>query len=408
MSDAIVIRPATPADFDEIARVKAIGFGSDEARNRARLESNPRYNHTHMVVAKIKGETAGVATAFPTQLWLSGVPIHAGAVAGVTTLPKYRRRGVATNMMQILLERMRQEQLALSILYPFSHPYYRRLGYGTAGLVHAYRIAPGDLSVFSEAQSVRPFTPDDLPAVRSLYRGELTWFDGRLTRSNAWWKAIQATAQERREIQAVYDDGGLDGYLRYRFQKNDTGKRDLIVVEMFTASDAAYRGLWGYLAGQMANAIYYLAPPDEPVHQLLANPLAVEAKNNGWIFNEVYNVAPSFMLRIIDIEEALTSRFYPPDMMGEAVFKIDDPQLPANAEPIALRLVDGRPETSPAGDRKPQVETDIVTFSQIYCGFLPPAQARRLNRLTIDDDLLVWLGRAMAAHPLFIHAGDWF
>lgn len=408
MSETITVRPITPADFDDVARIKVAGFGGDEARQRANLEDNPRYNYTHVVAAELAGEMVGVATAFPAQMWLSGVPVQAGAVAGVTTLAQFRGRGAATQMMQALLERMRQEKTPLSILYPFSHAFYRRLGYGTASLVHVYRVAPGNLPPFPEAAAVRPFSAEDLPAVRSLYRGQLSWFDGRLARTNAWWEAIMARAVERNEVQVVYDADGIHGYLRYSVREQAGGARELVISEMFSRDDAAYRGLWGYLAGQTARLIHYYAPPDEPLYQLLADPLAVDAANRGWVFNDVYTVTPGFMLRLVHLAEALTARFYPSDMLGEVVLKIDDPQLPANAEPVALRLVDGRPETAPAGDRQPQIESDIVTFSQVYCGFLTPTEAHRLRRLQAGDDALAWLSKAMATQPLFIHGGDWF
>jgi predicted acetyltransferase len=408
MSESVTVRPISQDDLDDVTRLKVIGFGGDADRIRADLESNPRFDLSHVVVAEIEATVVGVATAFPTQLWLSGVPVPAGAVAGVTTQPQYRRRGVAAQMMQFLLERMRRQGLAISILYPFSHAYYRKLGYGTASLVHTYRIAPANLPRFDETQAVRPFGADDLPAVRSLYRAQLSWYDGRLTRNSAWWNAILERAKDRDEIQVVYDSNGVEGYLRYRYRPHGGGSQILALTEIFTSSDAAYRGLWGYLAGQSVELIEYHAPPDAPLYQLLANPIGVDAQHNGWVFNEVYSASPALMLRVLDVAEALMARFYPSDMLGEVVIQVDDRQLPANCERISLRLVDGRPETAPAGDLEPDLRTDIGTLSQIYCGFLSPTDAHRLKRLTANEETLIWLSKAMMVQPLFIQAGDWF
>ena len=94
--------------------------------------------------------------------------------------------------------------------------------------------------------------------------------------------------------------------------------------------------------------------------------------------------------------------------MGSRVLQIADPHLPQNQKPIRLRIVDGRGETHPAENETPDIRTDIVTFSQIYCGFLHPVQARRQGKLSGDDESVAWLGQAMAAKPLFIHQNDWF
>jgi hypothetical protein len=95
-------------------------------------------------------------------------------------------------------------------------------------------------------------------------------------------------------------------------------------------------------------------------------------------------------------------------MMGNRVLKVHDPKIPQNEAPINFRIVDGRPDILPIEGKEPDLETDIVTFSQIYCGFLPPDTARRLGRLKADDDTIAWIERAMRTNPLYIHPGDWF
>jgi hypothetical protein len=95
-------------------------------------------------------------------------------------------------------------------------------------------------------------------------------------------------------------------------------------------------------------------------------------------------------------------------MMGHRVFKIHDPQLSVNEKLINFRIVDGRPDILPDDGKDPDIETDIVTFSQVFCGFMSPEAARRLGRLQADDETILWLERAMAANPLYIQPGDRF
>jgi predicted acetyltransferase len=339
-------------------------------------------------------------------MWLSGVPMSVGAVAGVATLPHYRRNGVASKMMKFAIARMVADGYALSVLFPFSHKYYNRFDYGTIGDLHAYQITPKNLMVFEERHNVRPFRPDDLPMMGVMYKGQMTWHNGWFTRSNEWWGQLI----ERWPHIVVFDNDGLiEGYGAYDLQTNRQGERILRLIEFFAADGAAYRGLIGYLAVQNeADVIEYLAPPDTPLRHLLHQPIADKGLNRGWIFNDLCHVTPGPMGRIINLPAALTTRFYDRTISGERVIKLTDPLLPVNEEPIIFRVVDGRPETQSADGLAPQIATDVCTFSQILCGYLSAKEAQYIGRLQADEGSCSWLDQVIADAPLFIQAGDWF
>ncbi len=403
----ISVRQATINDLDAIAYLRSVGFGSNQADVRARLQKNPYYNYRHIIIAEVDGKPVGTACAFPAKMWLGGTPIPMGAVAAITTHPRYRLQGVANAMMLALLKRMADKGLAISTLFPVDHPLYYKYGYAAAALWHAYSIHPHNLPFFAEIEHVRPFAAADLPALRSLYRGnQLSGADGRLARSEAVWRWILVDGpRAAQNYSVVYDDGGVEGYLQYTI----TDANILKITEIVAHTDAAFRGLWAYAGAQPEIAsVDYIAPADAPIFHLLNTPADSHGGNRGWVFNDVFHVTSSFMLRVVNLAQSLTTRFYPADMMGSRVLKIYDPQLPANEHPLRFRIVDGRAETELASNRAPHIETDIITFSKIYAGFLHPAMARRLGKLDADDASVAWLGQAMAARPLFIHPADWF
>ncbi len=403
----IVVRPAEVSDIESIAQLRSIGFGTDAAVVRAHIKNNPRYTIRDIVMADVDGESCGTACAFSAPMWLSGVPVSMGAVAGVTTHPRYRMKGVAKAMMLYLMRKMADDGLAISTLFPAEHTMYYRYGYGEAAIWHHYSINPQNIPFFDEISAVRPYRDDDRPALQSLYRGtQLSRNDGRLSRPTAWWERFTDAAQRtgmRRLM--VFDDDGVAGYVKLVLD----AKKTLRINELVAHTDAAYRGLWAYVAAQPeVTAIKYHAPADEPLYHLLNTPTDSFGGGRGWIFNDIFHATSTFMLRVINLAQALTERFYPANLQGQVTLKIADPQLPHNSTPLQFRVVDGRAETHPASADAVDVETDIITFSKIYCGFLHPAHARRLGKLTAGDAAVEWLGRAMATRPLYIHPTDWF
>ncbi len=404
--DAVTVRPIVPDELETVAQLRATGFGGDKEKALNAIKNNPRYNASHIIAAKYEGEIVGTSTTFPAQMWLSGVPMSVGAVAAVTVLPEYQNLGVAAKMMKSSIAGMYDQAQALSVLFPFSHKYYRQFGYGTVGDLHAYRIDPNNITVSEEGHKVRPFVMDDLPIMRVLYKGELTWHNGWFTRSNQWWDKI---ISQWPNMMVFDNDDMIAGYYSYDIKSGQDGERILQINEFFAADAEAFRGLISYLAAQdEADVIEYLAPADTPLRHCLRQPIAANAQNRGWIFNDLCHITPGPVARIINLPKALTTRFYTRGVSGRKVLKVADPLIPANEETIAFRLVDGRAETHPAGNKKPDIETDITTLTQILCGYMKAMDAHRLGRFKTDEDTCSWLDKIIVDTPLFIQAGDWF
>jgi predicted acetyltransferase len=407
MLDRVTIRPILADELPAVARMRVIGFGGDQKEAVRRIKNDPRYSHHDIILAEYNGEAIGTATAFPAKMWLSGVPVTIGAVAGVTVLPEFRRKGVAGKMMEFLIMRMFAEGWPMSTLFPFSHKYYRKFDYDTIGDVHAYRINPSNLTVFVEGHQVRPFQADDLPMMRTMHRGQLTWHNGWFTRSNEWWNHIVAHWSE---IMVFENDDMIEGYFSYKITTTERGERVMEIKEFFAAEDAAYRGLIGYLAAQNeADVIEFMAPPDTPLRHALRQPYADDHVIRRWIFRDMCHVTPGMMGRIINLPQALTARFYTRGLSGERTLKVKDRLIPTNEEQFVFRVVDGRAETHSANPDQPaQIETDIATITQILCGYLSAVDARRLGRLMADEDTCIWLDKAITDTPLYVPAGDWF
>ncbi len=405
--DNVTIRPMQAAEMQQVAAMRAAGFNGNPEQTLERLQNNPRYNASHMLVAEHAGGLVGTGTIFPAQMWLSGVPMDVGAVAGVTVLPDFRNNGIAAKLMQHAIGQMHANGRALSVLFPFSHKYYHDLGYGVISDLHAYSFTPDNLAVSSGRENVRPFEPGDLPMMRAVYKGQMTWHNGWFTRSNDWWAKII----ERWPHIVVYDnDGFIDGYLIYQSGSGADGRRTLEIKEFFSAEPEAYQGLLGWLAAQQdIDRIDYLAPADTPLRHSLHQPYAAGGQNRGWIFNDLCHITPGPVGRIINLAKAFTTRFYTRGVSGELTFKVIDPLIPANEEPIVFRLVDGRAETRPAeGKLSSAIETDITTLTQILCGYMKAVEARKLGRFATDEDTCSWLDKIIVDTPLYIQAGDWF
>ncbi|OQY43438.1 MAG: hypothetical protein B6242_14635 [Anaerolineaceae bacterium 4572_78] len=398
--DITVRQAVSDKDFDTIVELYALNYGVDKVSIKSTLEENPRYELSFSMIAESNGSAIGTVWMFPTQLWLSGVPLQAVVISRAAVHPDFSGYDVVRSMVEFLLVKIASLGTAVSVV--FRSPYdniYLSLGFATVTDSHVYRFSPTQLRQFPTCKFVRPFgEKDDVAYVRSIYRGtQLSYADGRLSRQHGFWDYV---TNEKFRVDnnyiMVYDDGVVGGYLKYKITSDDV----LQVVEVLAVDEEAYQGLWGFVAKQSVSAVIYSAPTDGPVLDVLRP----ESFHDGIL---PYQVKEGFLLRVINPTESLISRFYEHNMMGNRVIKIRDQQLPANEEVIRFRIVDGRPDTLPVVSKDVDIDTDIATFSQIFCGYITPKKAHETFKLFVaGDETLLWFGRAMSSKPLYILADD--
>lgn len=403
-------RPITADEIDQVAAFQARAFLGNASDSRARIENNSRYTWRDIFAVEAGGQMAGCLFAFPLDLWLSGVPLKALAIAGVAVPAEQRRRGVAKFMVRQTHAHFRPAGFHIAILYPFAYGFYRALGYEIAEWRHYYRVPPAALKFYPEWRGVRLAEPPDGPDIRAAYDAYLRQRGGVWRSEDTW---IERFHKREAELVAYEDETGLRGYLQYELKwssgaGSETSWVEMTVREMVATTERAERGLLGFLAAQQEQvaAVKLVRAPDEPLVFGLAEPGAFPERRLEFIMRETYQGAGGMMLRVLDIPGAFAARRYPAFVSGAVTLAVDDPEQPG-AGPWRIAFADGHAAIEPA-EGGAQVATDIATLSGLFAGSLKASTARRLARLTGPDDAVALLDAALAVPPLLVQRTDWF
>ncbi|HYO89976.1 MAG TPA: N-acetyltransferase [Candidatus Limnocylindrales bacterium] len=169
----MIIRPETPADYAEIARLLVSAFHEQmaEAVLVALLRQRAAYTPALALVAEIDGAIAGHALFTPCTLQLMGEDVPAVLLAPLAVDTALQKRGIGTLLLEEGHRLAREGGAAVSLL--LGHPsYYPRFGYqmqafGTSTLqvdVHTLRPA-------SPLESLR-LTEADVPMLMKLWEYE--------------------------------------------------------------------------------------------------------------------------------------------------------------------------------------------------------------------------------------------
>lgn len=399
-----VVRRLTRADLPQYAALSAFAFQVDEQAQRGALRLLPP---VALGAFTPDGDRLLAALRiWPFLAYFQGRPVPTGGVASVASWPEVRRQGLVGRLIRESLELMRAEGQAVSALYPFSYPFYRRYGWDLAFTQTLYQIPMGELDAFRRPPGghFRPAEPDDLPALDALYRRFVRRWNGPLLRESSWWQQRVLNHPGRpapgigaRRTVLWEDDHRLQAYVVYGFQSPDpqvpaAEQRLLRVYDWAVEDGGAFRALLSFLVqhDSMAATLILPAPSDWDFLPLLVN-LRVEVQKKA-----------GAMLRIIDMDRFL-QQVVPPrppvapfgddgSPLPEAVeLEVEDELAPWNRGRWLLPLGPGPAqalppdEPGPSGRGRPRLAGSIQVWSQVLSGYLPALQAWHLGLLTLVD-----------------------
>ena len=360
-------RYARKTDLDKMVKLVNLSFPLINFTKEGFTKSS---HHTlkDVIVAEFNKEIAGLLIIPPYKVWILDDMIPMAGIGLVTMSPSVRRRGIASGLMKMAVLECYKQGYPISMLFPFSHQFYKKVGYGLVGEKYVYSFSPLSLTQYDELLNVRLFEKKDLGVVKKVYSESSKKTSFRICRNNKHWKSL--TESKDRNV-VVYDDKGIKGYLIYKYEYSDNRiEQYLRVYEMIYLNDEAYRGLLGFLAAQreQVDSIIYHTTKDDPLHFALSNPRKTRSNARIVSSNAVLEVNADYMLRIVDLKKALLARKDYNNMNLCFSIKVAGDIVEENNKPITVIVKNGKPTIKSGIKSDVVLECDISVFSQIYAG----------------------------------------
>lgn len=323
-----------------------------------------------------------------------------GGLAGVACAADQRGRGHVARLLAESLVRMRNDGQVLSGLYPFAWAFYRRHGWEWVGEKREFTVPTAAIPSHPEGRSVRMYDGlEALEIVKPIHAAYARRYRGMTTRENLnpdWWNEVLGPNGGRTTYVHVHSDaqtGQPDGSLTFRFPDGgETGR----VGDFFALTPTAYQGLLSVLHyyGTQVEKVRWHGPADDPL------PLHVM----HWDLKTT--ISPLFMGRVVDVKGALEALRPAPELRGQAVLCISDPQCDWNDGVWRVTLEAGR-VTVERTNAEPGVTLDIQALSQAFWGQPSLAQLRSAGRLAVTEEAQSFLLSALLP-PAICFLPDFF
>lgn len=364
-----------PVDLDSpqlYAWMTAVSRGLKDAHavpvERVELR-RPVYRSQRLTAATDGDRTVGTFRSWDLDLTVPGGSVRADAISSVSVQPTHRRRGILTAMMTADLAAAAERGVPAAILIASEGGIYGRFGFGvsveTATWSVDVRTARLRPEVGASPDGCRIVPAADLREVApQVYTRSRT--PGAIDRADAWWDLwlglVAWPGEEPKHLVGVLHetDGTPDGYLLYRVEDSwvDRVCRSTVhVVDLVTASDAAYRALWGYLAelDLVATVQAEERPVDEPLPWLLTDPRAARQTSRcdfQWT-------------RLLDPAAALSGRRY--ETPGACTFEVRDRDGWAAGRYLLEVGADGTGRCTRTS-RPAELELSVAALSALWLG----------------------------------------
>ncbi|MEM1367565.1 MAG: GNAT family N-acetyltransferase [Cyanobacteria bacterium P01_H01_bin.15] len=298
--------------------------------------------------------------------WFGGKPVKAAGIGGVVVAPESRGQGLGKWLMGELLQELFTQNYGISILYPATQTLYRQLGYEQGGTHCEWSIAPETLR---GGEYRLPVTRVDR-LNRSIFEPLQARFalhhSGPISRDEALWQSILGT--ETSVPRYAYVFGEDDGYLIYDSQRTATGF-ELTVRDWCLLTPAAISRCLRFWQDQRSqiDQIHWVAPTTQSWLVQTAEQTARISKQQHWL------------LRIVNVTQALMDRGYPSEISGELEFAITDEWIPSNQGNFCLQVSAGQGVVSPGG--RGDLSLSIGSLASLFTGLYTASQLAQLGRL---------------------------
>jgi len=309
---------------------------------------------------------------------IRGADATIGGLGAVATPPEHRGQGYARDLCRHALCEYREADVGFVTLWPFSTPFYRRLGWGTANTYRRFDLPPTALPDYETAGQMVRLDADDWERLR---RVESAWATGTalsLRRSEDWWRERTLADWDGGGVPYCYGyerDGTLQGYVVYTVA--DDANHTLTVSNLAAADEVAHRALLAFLGNHGAQIEHLTLQrlPDADLLHRVDDPSAVDC-----------TVETGPMVRLTDV--GLLERLDWPDSDIACTLSVNDSLLDHNDGLFRLSVSRGTAtvESRPAADSEADVTVDIATLSQLAVGTHGVDAAERLAGLEIHED----------------------
>lgn len=326
--------------------------------------------------AFIENDLVACLYILPFEIYFFQNSMKMGGIAGVATLPEYRRHYCARNLLIKALEVMKTRGQIFSMLAPFSYSFYRKYGWELCYHYKEYILNIEDFKKFGNGfGQFRPLNNEDILNMMEVYNKYMCVYNGAINRTKAQWERSMQKDGENVHKYGLFDEyGTLQGYILYTIGNGKFSIKELVYSSP-KARDEIFKFI--YMHSAQASQVVWRAPADDNTMLMLDNP------------RREIKIVPGMMARIVDLISVIKNYPFKTSCTGKFVLKVEDPWAPWNDGCFEVKIDSGKAEIYKIQDDKWDVKCSIGTLTQIMMGYTSISEANNTGSIQVEHNNVI-------------------
>ncbi len=314
--DGIQWHVGTAGDHIAVHQMLTSVFQSPSRESFLGAIDHPFYEPTDRLLARRQGRPVAHVQLCRREIRFDGLLIPTTELCWLGTLPEYRERGLATELVAWSERQMIQDGALVGLLSTSLPHFFHKRGWAVCGRHCLSEAGAHELlaSLSHDEQlnqatnssphrpgqySLRPWRQVELPALMNLY-AENTWsLGGTYHRSEAYWRWLISRRPFHQILVAIDGpnrlelDDSPDRIAGYAITRDDQVLELMASPEHPHAAEHLLRRICGDLVERNGRRVVHHGPPIDPLH------VRFEQAGGAWHLHEAYqrNV---FMAKVLD------------------------------------------------------------------------------------------------------------
>lgn len=200
-----VVKPVGIEHLDRAIDIWSIAFGfMDRIRWRKFFESclDERFG------VFLDDYLVGIAGITHFNMWLGDKQVKCGGISAVACDPAHRRRGLIRKCLKACLESLHDKNVPVSTLWPFSYPFYERMGYKVCDFRFEITANCNVLPDIGMSTTYKQIDSNEFEPLKEIHSSWIEKSNLSHSRSNQQWTRLLSNPQ--RELISFKSN---DGYM---------------------------------------------------------------------------------------------------------------------------------------------------------------------------------------------------
>ncbi|CEG26565.1 GNAT family N-acetyltransferase [Bacillus sp. B-jedd] len=336
-----------------------------------------------------EGKLVGGMRLHSFEMNIFGKMVPTGGVGLVAVDLLHKKEKAAKELIGYFIRHFKEKGTSITMLYPFSPAFYKKMGYGYGTKINQYKIKPGSFPGGGSKTGLTVLTEAEGGSIKDCYNRYAEKTHGMIVKTSFDIESLFKNPVNR--YVGYFCEGELKGYIVFGFEEQDQKnflRNHLVIREFIYETPEALSALSVFLhtqSDQIERII--LNTQDEALHYLLGDPANGSNHLIPSVYHETNTSGVGLMYRVSSLDtivDDFSGRNFN-DVSVSFSLRIKDSFLREEPAVHYFILMEGKLLKGKEGDSEFEITLDVSDLSSLLMGAVDAGKLYQFGKLKLSS-----------------------